>query len=100
MTVAVHHSLSASDFERAAHLVEQVGQELLMRSETVTLLKWLNVLPEELIQMRPLLCLFHAWTLILQRKVGKKGNEKEKGMILCSNHKPSEKEKIPCPRKL
>lgn len=69
MTGAIHHALNTPDFERASHLVEQVGQELLMRSETVTLLKWLNVLPEELIRTRPRLCLFHAWTLIINNQV-------------------------------
>ncbi|MCL4296661.1 MAG: tetratricopeptide repeat protein [Anaerolineae bacterium] len=69
IAAAIHHSLSAPDFERAAYLVEQVGQELLIRSETVTLLKWLTVLPEELILTRPYLCLFHAWTLILNNQV-------------------------------
>jgi len=33
MAEAIHHALSTSDFERAANLVEQVGQELLKRSE-------------------------------------------------------------------
>jgi LuxR family maltose regulon positive regulatory protein len=66
---AIHHALSAPDFERAAYLVEQTGLELFMRSETVTLLKWLNALPEELIRTRPHLCLFHAWTLILNNQV-------------------------------
>jgi LuxR family maltose regulon positive regulatory protein len=69
MAEAIHHALAAPDFERAAYLVEQVGQELLIRSEIVTLLKWLNALPEELIRMRPHLCLFHAWTLILNNQI-------------------------------
>jgi LuxR family maltose regulon positive regulatory protein len=69
MAEAIHHALNVPDHEQAARLVEQVGQELLMRSETVTLLKWLNALPEALIQTRPHLCLFHAWTLILNNQV-------------------------------
>ncbi len=68
---AIYHALSAPDFGRAADLVEQVGQEVLMRSETATLLKWLNALPEELIQTRPQLCLLHAWTLVLNNQVAK-----------------------------
>lgn len=69
MAEAIHHALSMPDFERAAHLVEQAGQELLMRSETITLLKWLNALPGAIVQTRPHLCLFHAWTLILNNQV-------------------------------
>lgn len=66
---AIYHALNVQDFARAAHLVEQVGQTLLIRGETVTLLKWLNVLPEAIVQTRPQLCLFHAWTLILNNQV-------------------------------
>ncbi len=68
-TEAVGHALSAQDFERAAHLIEQVGQSLLMRSEMTTLLKWLNTLPKALIQTRPQLCIFHAWTLMLNSQM-------------------------------
>ncbi|MFN8454135.1 MAG: LuxR C-terminal-related transcriptional regulator [Anaerolineae bacterium] len=66
---AIQHALSVPDFERAADMVEQIGQELLMRSEMATLLKWLNILPEDVIQTRPNLCLFHAWTLILNGQI-------------------------------
>ncbi len=66
---AIHHALSTPDFERAAYLVGQVGQTLLMRSEITTLLKWLNALPQAIIQKRPQLCIFHAWTLILNGQV-------------------------------
>lgn len=69
MAEAIYHALSAADFERAAHLVEQVGQELLMRSEMTTLLKWLDALPAEVIGTRPRLCLLHAWTLILNGQI-------------------------------
>ncbi|MCB9099170.1 MAG: helix-turn-helix transcriptional regulator [Anaerolineales bacterium] len=65
MTEAIPHALSGSDFEHAAQLIEQVGQAMLMRSEISTLLKWLNALPETMVETRPRLCIFHAWAFIL-----------------------------------
>jgi LuxR family maltose regulon positive regulatory protein len=65
MTAAIDHALSAEDFERAAALVEQVAEATLMRSEVVTFLSWMEALPDELVRVRPSLCVFHAWALFL-----------------------------------
>jgi len=65
MAAAVDHALSARDFERAAHLIEQMAQATLMRSEVATLLSWVDALPEELVRAHPHLCVFHAWALFL-----------------------------------
>jgi LuxR family maltose regulon positive regulatory protein len=62
---AIEHALSAEDFERAAHLVDQVAEATLMRSEIVTFLNWAERLPETLVRARPSLCLFHAWALLM-----------------------------------
>jgi len=65
MGAAIDHALSAGDFERAAHLIEQVAEATLMRSEVATFLGWVERLPDELVRARPSLCLFHAWALLL-----------------------------------
>ena len=62
---AIDHALSAEDFERAAHLIEQVAEATLMRSEVATLLRWVEALPDELVRARTTLCLYHAWALLL-----------------------------------
>jgi len=62
---AIAHALSAGDFERAAHLIEQVAQATLMRSEVTTLLHWVERLPDEHVRGRPSLCIYHAWALLL-----------------------------------
>ena len=62
---AIEHALSAGDFERAAHLVEQAAEATLMRSEVVTFQRWLERLPDDLVRARPALCLFHAWVLLV-----------------------------------
>src|SRR3712207_40062 len=43
---AVGHALAAEDYERAADLVEQVIGEMWFRGEVMTILGWLEALPE------------------------------------------------------
>jgi LuxR family maltose regulon positive regulatory protein len=64
MAEAIDHALSAGDLERAAHLIEQVAEATLMRSEIATFLNWMEMLPDELVRARPLLCVFHAGALL------------------------------------
>jgi LuxR family maltose regulon positive regulatory protein len=62
---AVDHALAAQDFERAGHLIEYMAETLLMRSEAVTLLNWLDALPDALVHSRPRLCVFHALAMVI-----------------------------------
>ncbi len=62
---AVDHALLADDFERAAQLVEGNAEAILTRSEFVTLLNWLEALPDEVVRVRPLLCAYHALVLLM-----------------------------------
>ncbi len=59
------HALSAADFDWAARLLEQIAEEMLMRSEINTFLRWVEKLPDETVLLHPSLCLFHAWALLL-----------------------------------
>jgi LuxR family maltose regulon positive regulatory protein len=61
---AVGHALAAEDHEQAAHLVERVIGEMWFRGEVMTLLGWLEVLPEEAKRRRPRLLLEHATALM------------------------------------
>jgi LuxR family maltose regulon positive regulatory protein len=60
---AVRHALAAADPERAAYLVEAGYKRLVMRGELVTLHRWLDALPADLVQARPRLCLASALAL-------------------------------------
>jgi LuxR family maltose regulon positive regulatory protein len=62
---AIEHALSAHDFERAASLIEAEAEATLMRSEIATYLAWVDALPDEVVRSRPILCLYHAWALLL-----------------------------------
>jgi LuxR family maltose regulon positive regulatory protein len=55
---AVRHALAAQAFGRVATLVEQVAPAMIQRSELARLIDWLEAIPEEEVQARPLLTLY------------------------------------------
>lgn len=61
MEEAIHHALSAEDYERAAALLQGIAVNLLRRRELTTLYQWLNQLPEEIIE-RPSVLIVLTWT--------------------------------------
>jgi LuxR family transcriptional regulator, maltose regulon positive regulatory protein len=61
---AVGHALASGDRERAADLVERAIGEMWFRGEVLTLLGWLEALPEETKRRRPRLLLEHATALM------------------------------------
>ncbi|UCC51317.1 MAG: hypothetical protein JSV68_19740 [Anaerolineaceae bacterium] len=62
---AARHALAATEFDRAAILIEKLGEVLWERGEPTSLLGWVDALPEEQVFTRPSLCNFHAWTLYM-----------------------------------
>jgi LuxR family maltose regulon positive regulatory protein len=65
MDDAIEHALSAEDFERAAHLVEQAAEDTMLRSEFATLRTWADALPEDLLRARPRLGVYQALALVM-----------------------------------
>ena len=64
LPAAVELAFQASDFERAAALIEQSAEEMLRRGELVTFKRWIERLPAAQITARPTLCLYQAWALL------------------------------------
>jgi LuxR family maltose regulon positive regulatory protein len=62
---AVQHALAASELDRTADLIGRQRWILLGRGEAITLHRWLNVLPVELLRKHPGLSLAYAWILSL-----------------------------------
>ncbi|HEY3473569.1 MAG TPA: AAA family ATPase [Anaerolineales bacterium] len=62
---AIHHALAAHDFERAAQLVEKSAYQATIRGELTTLLRWMEGLPEHVIQRHPQILISKAWILTL-----------------------------------
>lgn len=60
---AVGHALAIGEAEQAAMLIEQIAEASWRRGESGRLLHWLEALPDDLVQARPRLAIFHAWIL-------------------------------------
>jgi LuxR family maltose regulon positive regulatory protein len=61
---AVRHALAAEDFERAAGLVELAWPAMRRSRQEATVLGWVKVLPDELVQARPVLSVVYALALL------------------------------------
>jgi len=69
MDEAIDHALLAEDFERAAHLIEELADNLWGRGEHTKLQHWLLKLPTEMVFSKPHICIFHAWYLYTSRQL-------------------------------
>jgi len=58
---AIGHALATEDYDLVAELVEYTDVSVTMRGDVVTLLGWLDALPDELVRNRPRLSLTYAW---------------------------------------
>jgi LuxR family maltose regulon positive regulatory protein len=74
---AIKHALASIDYERAARLIEQVAQAMLMRGELSTLSRWLDNLPGEIMHLRPKLYIFKAWSQVINGQI----SDAEKGLV-------------------
>jgi LuxR family transcriptional regulator, maltose regulon positive regulatory protein len=60
----VRHALAGEDFARAAAVMEMEALEMMGRCEEPTLLEWFNILPEEIIRVRPVLSMYYGFILL------------------------------------
>lgn len=65
---AIKHYLAAEAWEQAAALILLQSQELQKHGENITFLRWVQALPEAVVQANPALCLEYAWALALSGK--------------------------------
>jgi LuxR family transcriptional regulator, maltose regulon positive regulatory protein len=61
---AIRHALAAQEHDRAADLVERVARKMWFRGEVMTLLGWLEALPEETKGRRPQLLFQYSAALL------------------------------------
>jgi LuxR family transcriptional regulator, maltose regulon positive regulatory protein len=66
---AIRHALAAKDFKRAADLVELAAPATRQYRQEVTLRRWLEALPEELLKVRPVLSNAYAGSLLSHGEV-------------------------------
>jgi LuxR family maltose regulon positive regulatory protein len=62
---AIDQSLAAGDTESAAGLIRKETEPALMRCEFVTVMSWIEALPETAVREDPLLSVYHAMTLLI-----------------------------------
>ena len=62
---SVEHALRGENWIHAMKLIEANLENLQLRGEVATALRWLGALPDEAICARPTLGLAHAWLLVL-----------------------------------
>jgi LuxR family transcriptional regulator, maltose regulon positive regulatory protein len=65
LSEAVRHALAAVDFERAADLVELAIPAMRRTRQEAKLRGWLEVLPDEVVQVRPVLSVYFAGALLI-----------------------------------
>ena len=63
-SVAIGHALAAGDFQRAAELVELALTAMSQTRQEATVRGWLDVIPDQIIRVRPVLSLGFAWALL------------------------------------
>ena len=66
---AIRHALAAEDFERAADLVELAVPAMRRSRQEITLLGWLQALPDEVFHRRPVLSVGYAGALLSTGKL-------------------------------
>ncbi len=59
----MHHAIASGSFERAAHLVQQMGWSVFARGELTTVLGWIAALPDEVVRSHPDLHVLQAWAM-------------------------------------
>ena len=67
---AVTHALAGADFGRAARLIERAVPVVRKSRQDATLLRWLSLLPAEVIDRRPVLGVYCAWSSLVSGDVG------------------------------
>ena len=66
---AVEHMLAAGEASRAAELIEASATAVIERGEYATLHRWLEQIPDAVLEARPALCLWAAWAALLAGEV-------------------------------
>lgn len=64
----IAHALAAEDWDRAAEIIERYSDQLPMRSEINTRLRWFQSFPAQILLERPTLGLTYAWTLFMSNQ--------------------------------
>jgi LuxR family maltose regulon positive regulatory protein len=85
---AIHHALTIPDVPLAVRLLEQYGSRLLDRGQIVTLLDWLQQIPDDVLCANPRLCTGCGWVYALTGQVETAERYVEAGEAALSTFEP------------
>jgi len=63
--LAIDHAIAGLDFLQATKLIEKIAENLLMQGQGAVLLRWVNALPDQILQKHPFLIVLKCFALIL-----------------------------------
>ena len=66
---AIRHAIAGKNFARAADLVESLTPSMRRNRQVVTLRRWLDALPDELVRGRPVLSVGYAGVMLLDGEI-------------------------------
>ena len=61
---AIRYALAGAHFDEAAALIERLAGNMLRRGSSVSLIRWLDAMPDDVILAHPRLCLARGWTYL------------------------------------
>lgn len=67
---AIHHGFEAADHDHSIQLIESHSLELVFQGGLRTLERWLQMLPREIVEKNPRLCLAQAWVCVYTGNIG------------------------------
>lgn len=68
-SVAIRYAFAANDFEQAANLIELSWPFVAQNIQPTEFLRWVQKLPDEILEVRPVLIVAYAWALLDTRNL-------------------------------
>lgn len=69
--LAVNHSIDAGNFEKCIQVLGEIIENMWENGQHFAIMKYGDLLPDELIHNNPVICLYYAWTLIIAGNIKK-----------------------------
>lgn len=66
---AIEHAIDAQDWRRTLRLIEGQCTIMAARGEQATLQRWLETVPQDVLEAEPGLCVWYGWTLLFNRNI-------------------------------
>jgi LuxR family maltose regulon positive regulatory protein len=67
--LAIDHAIEIGNFEKSIKILSEIIENMWENGQHAAILKYGDVLPQELIQKNATICLYYAWILIIRGKI-------------------------------